>query len=245
MQLNPEAALQNNFLGTKALAKLAILSGVKKFVMLSTDKAVKPSNMMGVSKLLTEKYLQTLSKVKNTVFIIVRFGNVLGSQGSVVPIFQSQIENGGPVIVTHPKMTRFFMTITEASQLVIQACMMGSGGEVYVLDMGEPISIFELAKSMIKLYGLEPDKDIKITFSGVRHGEKFSEELTSENEKLKPTNFQSIFIAINKNEENKEKIQNLLFNIEKEIQLYDYKNLFKDLKKIIPSFDEEKMWSKL
>ncbi len=245
MQLNPEAALQNNFLGTKALAKLAILSGVKKFVMLSTDKAVKPNNIMGISKLLTEKYLQTLSKVKNTVFIIVRFGNVLGSQGSVVPIFQSQIENGGPVIVTHPKMTRFFMTITEASQLVIQACMMGSGGEVYVLDMGEPISIFELAKSMIKLYGLEPDKDIKITFSGVRHGEKFSEELTSENEKLKPTNFPSIFMAINKNEENKEKIQNLLFNIEKEIQLYDYKNLFKDLKKIIPSFDEKKVWSKL
>jgi len=127
MQLNPEAALQNNFLGTKAMAKLSISSGVKKFVMLSTDKAVNPSNVMGISKLLSEKYLQTLSKVKDTVFIIVRFGNVLGSQGSVVPIFQNQIENGGPVVVTHPKMARFFMTITEASQLVIQACVMGNG----------------------------------------------------------------------------------------------------------------------
>ncbi len=244
MQLNPEAALQNNFLGTRALAKLSIASGVKKFVMLSTDKAVKPSNIMGVSKLLSEKYLQMMSKVKNTSFIIVRFGNVLGSEGSVVPIFRKQIENGGPVVVTHPKMTRFFMTITEASQLVVQACVMGNGGEVYVLDMGEPISILELAKNMIKLYGLVPEKDIKISFSGVRRGEKFTEELANSNEKLKSTKFESIFEAENKKEHNKEKILNMLFNIEREIQLYDYKNLFKDLKKIIPSFNEKKMWSK-
>ncbi len=245
MQLNPEAALRNNFLGTKALVKLSILYGVKKFVMLSTDKAVKPNNIMGISKLLSEKYLQSLSRIKDSVFIIVRFGNVLGSQGSVVPIFQSQIENGGPVIVTHPKMTRFFMTITEASQLVIQACVMGRGGEVYVLDMGKPISILELARNMIRLYGLKPEKDIKITFSGVRRGEKFTEELTGDHEKLRSTNFPSIFVAENKNKQDKEKIQNLLFNIEKEIQLYDYKNLFKDLKQIVPNFDEKKMWSKL
>jgi FlaA1/EpsC-like NDP-sugar epimerase len=245
MQLNPEAALQNNFLGTKALVKLAISSGVKKFVMLSTDKAVKPSNIMGISKLLSEKYLQLLSKVKSTSFIIVRFGNVLGSEGSVVPIFRKQIEDGGPVIVTHPKMTRFFMTITEASQLVIQACVMGNGGEIYVLDMGKPISILELAKNMIKLYGLEPGKDVKINFSGVRRGEKFTEELANSNEKLKSTKFSSIFMADNKKEQDKEKILNLLFNIEKEIQLLDYKNLFKDLKKIVPNFDEKKMWSKL
>ena len=245
MQLNPEAALQNNFLGTRALAKLSISSGVKKFVMLSTDKAVKPSNIMGISKLLSEKYLQLLSKVKSTSFIIVRFGNVLGSEGSVVPIFRKQIESGGPVIVTHPKMARFFMTITEASQLVIQACVMGSGGEVYVLDMGKPISILELAKNMIRLYGLEPGKDIKIDFSGVRKGEKFTEELADSNEKLKATDFSSIFTAENKKEHNKEKMLNLLFSIEKEIQLYDYKNLFKDLKKIIPNFNEKKMWSKL
>ena len=245
MQLNPEAALQNNLLGTRALAKLSISSGVKKFVMLSTDKAVKPSNIMGISKLLSEKYLQLLSKVKSTSFIIVRFGNVLGSEGSVVPIFRKQIESGGPVIVTHPKMARFFMTITEASQLVIQACVMGSGGEVYVLDMGKPISILELAKNMIRLYGLEPGKDIKIDFSGVRKGEKFTEELADSNEKLKATDFSSIFTAENKKEHNKEKMLNLLFSIEKEIQLYDYKNLFKDLKKIIPNFNEKKMWSKL
>lgn len=245
MQLNPEAALRNNFLGTKALVKLSILYGVKKFVMLSTDKAVKPNNIMGISKLLSEKYLQSMSRIKDSVFIIVRFGNVLGSQGSVVPIFQSQIENGGPVIVTHPKMTRFFMTITEASQLVIQACVMGRGGEVYVLDMGKPISILELARNMIRLYGLKPEKDIKITFSGVRRGEKFTEELTGDHEKLRSTNFPSIFVAENKNKQDKEKIQNLLFNIEKEIQLYDYKNLFKDLKQIVPNFDEKKMWSKL
>ncbi len=245
MQLNPEAALQNNFLGTRALAKLSISSGVKKFVMLSTDKAVKPNNIMGISKLLSEKYLQLMSKVKNTSFIIVRFGNVLGSEGSVVPIFRKQIENGGPVIVTHPKMTRFFMTITEASQLVVQACVMGNGGEVYVLDMGEPISILELAKNMIKLYGLEPEKDIKIDFSGVRRGEKFTEELANSYEKLKATKFSSIFVAENKKEQNKEKMLNLLFSIEKEIQLYDYKNLFKDLKKIIPNFNEKEIWSKL
>lgn len=243
MQLNPEAALQNNFLGTKAMAKLSISSGVKKFVMLSTDKAVNPSNVMGISKLLSEKYLQTLSKVKDTVFIIVRFGNVLGSQGSVVPIFQKQIENGGPVVVTHPKMTRFFMTITEASQLVIQACAMGNGSEIYVLDMGEPINILDLAKNMIRLYGMEPGKDIKITFSGVRRGEKFAEELKNSDEKLMPTGFPSIFVTRNKSKENMEEIQNLLFNIEKEIQLYDYKNLFKDLKKIVPNFNEKKMWS--
>jgi FlaA1/EpsC-like NDP-sugar epimerase len=245
MQLNPEAALQNNFLGTKALVKLSVSSGVKKFVMLSTDKAVKPSNIMGISKLLSEKYLQLLSKVKSTSFIIVRFGNVLGSEGSVVPIFRKQIENGGPVIVTHPKMTRFFMTITEASQLVIQACVMGNGGEIYVLDMGKPISILELAKNMIKLYGLEPGKDIKISFSGVRRGEKFTEELADSNENLKATKFSSIFMAENKKEQDKEKMLNLLFNIEKEIQLLDYKNLFKDLKKVIPNFNEKKMWSKL
>jgi FlaA1/EpsC-like NDP-sugar epimerase len=245
MQLNPEAALQNNFLGTKALVKLSISSGVKKFVMLSTDKAVKPSNIMGISKLLSEKYLQLLSKIKSTSFIIVRFGNVLGSEGSVVPIFRKQIENGGPVIVTHPKMTRFFMTITEASQLVIQACVMGNGGEIYVLDMGKPISILELAKNMIKLYGLEPGKDIKINFSGVRRGEKFTEELANSYEKLKATKFPSIFMAENKKEQDKERVLNLLFNIGKEIQLLDYKNLFKDLKKIIPNFNEKKMWSKL
>jgi len=244
MQLNPEAALQNNFIGTKSLAKLCADFGVKKFVMLSTDKAVNPNSVMGLSKALAEKYLQSLSKTGDTAYIIVRFGNVLGSKGSVVPIFKDQIEKGGPVVVTHPQMKRFFMTISEASQLVIQACVMGRGGEIYVLDMGEPINILELARNMIRLYGLVPDKDIKINYSGVRRGEKLNEELTCEDEELVSTDFSSIFMARRNGKVDRDEILNTLFNIEKEITLYDYKNLFKDLKKIVPNFDEEKIWSR-
>ena len=248
MQLNPKAAFLNNYLGTKILAKLSIEFGVKRFVMLSTDKAVNPKNVMGVSKLLAEKYLQTLSKVKDTRFIIVRFGNVLGSMGSVVPLFKEQIQSGGPVRVTHPDMKRYFMTIPEASQLVIQACIMGKGGEIYVLDMGEPINIVDLAKNMIRIYGMEPGKDIEIIYTGPRDGEKFDEELVSENEELIVTEYKHIFEARNDGKVNglsKDEMINILFNIEKEIQVDDYKNLFRDLKKIVPDFDENKMWPRL
>ena len=247
MQLNPEAAIRNNYLGTKTLAKLSADFGVSRFVMLSTDKAVKPKNIMGVSKLLSEKYLQTLSTVKNTRFIIVRFGNVLGSQGSVVPIFKEQIRSGGPVRVTHPNMKRYFMTIPEAAQLVIQACIMGKGGEIYVLDMGEPINILDLAINMIKLYGMEPGKDIEIIYTGPRDGEKIKEELIREDEKLVSTEFKQIYEAKNNSSysgKNDEKLLNILFSIEKEIQICDYNNLFKDLKKIVPDFDEKEMWFK-
>ncbi|MCJ7665130.1 MAG: polysaccharide biosynthesis protein, partial [Actinobacteria bacterium] len=247
MQLNPEAAIQNNYLGTKLLAKMAIDHKVRRFVMLSTDKAVEPKNVMGISKLLSEKYLQALSRVKDTSFMIVRFGNVLGSQGSVVPLFKEQIRAGGPVRVTHPDMKRYFMTIPEAAQLVIQACIMGSGGEIYVLNMGEPINIVDLAKNMIKIYGMEPGKDIEIVFTGPRKGEKINEKLISSEEKLAATDFKQIFVA--KNHENgkkysKDETLNILFNIEKEIQIYDYSNLFKDIKKLIPNFDEKEMWFK-
>jgi len=248
MQLNPKAAIQNNYLGTKILAKLSIEFGVKRFVLLSTDKAVKPQNVMGVSKLLSEQYLQTLSGVKSTRFMIVRFGNVLGSMGSVVPLFKQQIQSGGPVRVTHPNMNRYFMTIPEASQLVIQACIMGKGGEIYVLDMGEPINILDLAKNMIRIYGMEPGKDIEIKYTGPRDGEKMDEELTGENEELISTEFKQIFEAKYNSSINhlkKDEITNILFNIEKEIQIDDYKGLFKDLKKIVPHFDENKMWSRL
>ncbi|MDD5600445.1 MAG: nucleoside-diphosphate sugar epimerase/dehydratase [Actinomycetota bacterium] len=248
MQLNPKAAFLNNYLGTKILAKLSIEFGVKRFVMLSTDKAVNPKNVMGISKLLAEKYLQTLSKVKDTRFIIVRFGNVLGSMGSVVPLFKEQIQSGGPVRVTHPDMKRYFMTIPEASQLVIQACIMGKGGEVYVLDMGEPINIVDLAKNMIRIYGMEPGKDIEIIYTGPRDGEKFDEELVSEDEELIVTDYKHIFEARSDGKVNglsKDEMINILFNIEKEIQVDDYKNLFKDLKKIIPDFDGNKMWPRL
>jgi FlaA1/EpsC-like NDP-sugar epimerase len=244
MQLNPEAAIQNNFIGTKTLAKLAIELGVKRFVMLSTDKAVKPSNVMGISKLLAEKYLQALSKTGETRFMIVRFGNVLGSQGSVVPIFKQQILSGGPVRVTHPEMKRYFMTIPEAAQLVIQACIVGQGGEIFVLDMGEPFNILDLATNMIKLYGMEPGKDIEIIYTGPRSGEKLNEELISEDEELMPTQFPNIREAkANGNGKlSKEETINLLFNIEKEIEVYDYSTLFEDLRKIVPGFDEKEMW---
>jgi FlaA1/EpsC-like NDP-sugar epimerase len=245
MQLNPEAAIQNNFIGTKIITKLSIEFKVSRFVMLSTDKAVNPKNIMGVSKLLSEKYLQALSKVENTRFIIVRFGNVLGSQGSVVPLFKEQIRLGGPVRITHPEMKRYFMTIPEAAQLVVKSCIMGKGGEVYVLDMGEPISILDLANNMIKLYGMIPGKDIEIIYTGPRFGEKINEDLVTEDEELVPTEFEHIYEA--KTNSNGEKISrddviNILFNIEKKIQTSDYENLFKDMKKIVPNFDEKEMW---
>ncbi len=244
MQLNPEAAIQNNFIGTKVIAKLSIEFGVKRFVMLSTDKAVKPSNVMGISKLLSEKYLQALSKEGETIFVIVRFGNVLGSQGSVVPIFKQQILSGGPVRVTHPEMKRYFMTIPEAAQLVIQACIIGKGGEIFVLDMGEPFSILELATNMIKLYGMEPGKDIEIIYTGPRSGEKLNEELFNEDEEPVPTQFPYILEAkyTGNGRPDKDEILNLLFNIEREMQVFDYSNLFSDLRKIIPNFDEREMW---
>ncbi len=242
MQLNPEAAIRNNYLGTKILAKIAIDTKVKRFVMLSTDKAVKPKNVMGISKLLAEKYLQSISKENSTKFMIVRFGNVLESHGSVVNIFKEQISSGGPVKVTHPKMNRYLMTIPEASQLAIQACIIGSGGEVFVLNMGEPISILDLAENMIKLYGMEPNIDIEIIYTGPREGEKITEEIISEDEVLTESRLKHIFEAKDNGSFNREELSNILFSIEKEIETYDYKNLFKDLKRLIPDFNEKEMW---
>jgi len=245
MQLNPEAAIQNNFMGTKTIAKLAIDNNVSRFVMLSTDKAVNPKSIMGISKLLAEKYLQGLSRVDGTKFMIVRFGNVLGSKGSVVPLFKEQIRAGGPIKITHPDMKRYFMTIPEAAQLVVQSCVMGTGGEIYVLDMGEQLSILDLANNMIELYGMVPGKDIEIVFTGAKHGEKLNEELIAENEVLVKTEFEYIFEAKNDgmtNDITKEELLNILFSIEREIQTYDYSNLFKDMRRVIPDFDETEVW---
>lgn len=244
MQLNPEAAIQNNFMGTKALAKVAIENGVKRFVLLSSDKAVKPKNIMGVSKLLAENYLKAMNGSKGTKFIIVRFGNVLESNGSVINIFKDQIRSGGPVSVTHPDMSRYIMTISEAAQLAIQTSMMGDEGEVFVLNMGEPINILELARNMIKLYGMTPDKDIEIVYTGPREGEKLYEELAAEGEELIASSFEYIYKIKEKAGKRKtgDDMLNLLFNIEKEMELHDYNNLFKDLKKLIPDFDEKEMW---
>jgi len=244
MQLNPEAAIQNNFMGTKALTKVAIENKVKRFVLLSSDKAVKPKNIMGVSKLLAENYLKAINGNKGTKFMIVRFGNVLESNGSVINIFKDQIRAGGPVSVTHPDMSRYIMTISEAAQLAIQTSMMGDEGEVFVLNMGEPINILELARNMIKLYGMTPDKDIEIVYTGPREGEKLYEELAAENEELIASSFEYIYKIKEKAGGRKtcDDMINILFNIEKEMELHDYNNLFKDLKKLIPDFDEKEMW---
>jgi FlaA1/EpsC-like NDP-sugar epimerase len=182
MEDNPQAAITNNILGTKAVADAARRHGVERFVQISTDKAVRPSSVMGATKLVAEKYVQSLSQLEGTQFITVRFGNVLNSMGSVVPTFRKQIETGGPITVTHQDMTRFFMTIPEAVQLVMQAGAIGSSGDVLILDMGDPVKIVDLAKDMIMLSGLRFPDDIDIEFTGLRPGEKLYEELFYESE---------------------------------------------------------------
>jgi FlaA1/EpsC-like NDP-sugar epimerase len=197
MEENPHEALRVNIGGTKLVTKLSVKYAVKKFVMISTDKAVNPTNVMGASKRLCEMIVQLKSqKTENkTQFIITRFGNVLGSNGSVIPIFEKQIREGGPVTVTHPDIMRYFMTIPEACQLVLEAGFMGKGGEIFVFDMGKPVKIVDLARQMIRLSGFTPDKDIKIEFSGLRPGEKLYEELLNDEETTKPTHHPKIKIA--------------------------------------------------
>ena len=198
MEDNVSEAIQNNVKGTKVLADLSVKYDVERFVMVSTDKAVNPSNVMGCSKRICEIYVQALAKKiqkdksTRTQFITTRFGNVLGSNGSVIPLFRKQIEAGGPVTVTHPEIIRYFMTIPEACQLVLEAGSMGNGGEIYIFDMGEPVKILDLAKKMIRLSGRQ---DVKVEFTGLRHGEKLYEELLATKENTKPTSHDKIMIA--------------------------------------------------
>jgi FlaA1/EpsC-like NDP-sugar epimerase len=195
MEWNCGEAVKNNVGGTRVVGELADRFGVQRFVLISTDKAVNPTSVMGATKRVAEIYIQALSQRSSTRFVTVRFGNVLGSAGSVIPIFQEQTARGGPVRVTHPDMRRYFMTIPEASQLVMQAGAMGQGGEIFILDMGEPVRIVDLARDLITLSGLRPGEDIAIELTGVRPGEKLFEELSTDAEHADKTKHPKVFIG--------------------------------------------------
>ena len=203
--------------------------------MVSTDKAVNPTNVMGASKRIAEIYTQSLTKKGNTKFITSRFGNVLGSNGSVIPRFRQQIENGGPITITHPDITRFFMTIPEACQLVLEAGIMGKGGEIFIFDMGESVKIQDLAKKMIKLSGLVLDKDISITYTGLRPGEKLYEELLADHENTLPTHHKQIMIAKVK-EYDFETISSAINELIGLFDKQDNRSIVKKMKQLVPEF---------
>lgn len=238
MEHDPAEAILTNVLGSMHVADLSVRFGVDKFVMISTDKAVNPSSIMGASKRIAEIYVQSLNNQQagSTQFMTTRFGNVMDSNGSVIPRFRKQIKAGGPVTVTHPEITRYFMTIPEAVQLVLEAASIGKGGEVFVFDMGEPVKISDLAKNMIRLAGLTVDKDIRIIYTGLRPGEKLYEELLNDKEKMRPTHHEKIRIAgVNHYE-----LEWIKKNVDELLHpsiLDDKTRLLLKIKEIVPEFD--------
>jgi FlaA1/EpsC-like NDP-sugar epimerase len=241
MELNPAEAVNNNVRGTRILADTANAIGVQHFVMISTDKAVNPTNVMGASKRAAELYVQNLAQRSRTHFVTVRFGNVLGSNGSVIPIFKEQISQGGPVTVTHSEITRFFMTIPEASQLVLQAGSMGRGGEIFLLDMGKPVKIVHLAEEMIRLSGLTPYEDIDIVFTGLRPGEKLYEELLIAGEGILPTNHKKIRVA-RATESDRKKLEAQLEELDQLARALDLNGVVTKLAEIVPEYQPECHW---
>jgi|AntAceMinimDraft_17_1070374.scaffolds.fasta_scaffold11998_1 FlaA1/EpsC-like NDP-sugar epimerase len=239
MENNPYESVFTNIEGTKIIADLAIEHKVKKFVMISTDKAVNPTNVMGASKRIAEIYIQSLNQKNITRFITTRFGNVLGSNGSVIPLFKKQIDKGGPITITHPKVTRYFMTIPESCQLVLEAGSIGKGGEIFIFDMGKSVKIVDVAKKMIKLSGLTLGKDISIVYIGLRPGEKLYEELLNDQENTIPTHYQKIMIAKVK----KYELETVSENIDALISLIkihkDNFKIVKKMKEIVPEFKSQ------
>jgi len=235
MEMNPSESILNNVLGTKIIADLSNEFDVKKFVMISTDKAVNPTNIMGATKRIAEIYTQSMNSISKTKFITTRFGNVLGSNGSVIPRFRKQIENGQTLTITHPDITRYFMTISEACQLVLEAGAMGEGGEIFIFDMGIPVKIDDLAKKMIQLSGLELGKDIQIKYTGLRPGEKLFEELLANEENTLPTHHKKIMIAKVKEYE----FEKVTIDIKELIALFDAQNndaIVSKMKNMVPEF---------
>ncbi|MDX8402119.1 MAG: nucleoside-diphosphate sugar epimerase/dehydratase [Mariprofundaceae bacterium] len=236
VEKNPAEGVKTNVLGTVRLADLAVEFGVRKFIQISTDKAVNPTNVMGATKRAAEIYCQNLDRRSPaTAFVTTRFGNVLGSAGSVVPLFQEQIEKGGPVTVTHPEVTRYFMTIPEAVSLILQAALMGRGGEIFVLDMGEPVRILDLAEQMIRLSGLEPGRDVEIVFTGLRPGEKLYEELFHEAESLVGTDHPKLMLAASR-EADWSRIEAWLKRLDQACTARDIDTLLAVLREMVPEY---------